>query len=170
MINECIRTSRDNTYLNIPHVQEKLLSTSPTPRVKQSFCRFAHVAQVKHQAPQHQPQSSRGYMPLQLATTGVDHIRYGCTTIPDVNTKGGKPVAVLLFCTRFTNEAASIAASTTIVAAAGMPSGHVTHCSLRRQQQGRSRPLTVLHVVGKDKDRHLCHQFLQCHQFGRRRQ
>ena len=53
-----------------------------------------------------------------------------CTTIPDVNTKGGKPVAVLLFCTRFTNEAASIAASTTIVAAAGMPSGYVTHWTL----------------------------------------
>ena len=71
------------------------------------------------------------------------------------------------FCTCFTCEAASIAASTTIVAAAGMPSGHVTHCSLRRQQQGRSRPLTVLHVVGNDKNRHLqCHQFLHCHQCG----
>ena len=23
-----------------------------------------------------------------------------------------------------------------------------------------------MHVVGKDKTRHLCHQFLQCHQFG----
>ena len=74
---------------------------------------------------------------------------------------------LLRFCTCFTSEAASIAASTTIVAAAGMPSGHVTHCSLRRQQQGRSRPLTVLHVVGNDKNRHLqCHQFLHCHQCG----
>ena len=46
--NECIRTSRDSKYLNIPHVQEKFLSTSSTPiRVKQAFCGFAHVAQVK---------------------------------------------------------------------------------------------------------------------------
>ena len=82
--NECgIQTSCDSKYLNIPHVQEKLLSTSSTPRVKQAFCRFAHVhvAQVKQQASQHQPQSSRGYMPLQLATTGVDHIRWLCNHI-----------------------------------------------------------------------------------------
>ena len=37
------------------------------------FLRFCTCCAIEVQASQHQPQSSRGYMPLQLATTGVDH-------------------------------------------------------------------------------------------------
>ena len=55
----------------------------------------------------------------------------GCATRSDVNTKGaGKTQTVAVLGTCFTSEAASIAASTTIVAAAGMPSGYVTHWTL----------------------------------------
>ena len=45
------------------------------------FLRFCTCCAIEVQASQHQPQSSRGYMPLQLATTGVDHIRWLCNHI-----------------------------------------------------------------------------------------
>ena len=62
-----IQTGHDSIHLNTSEVQEKLLCTGSTPRVKQAFDGIAHVAQVKQPASQHQAQSLR-----QLACLGSE--------------------------------------------------------------------------------------------------